>query len=393
MKQGTIEKIVNGGWGLVRSEEGVVFLNYAIPGEEVTYRIRERARGVLWGELIEVLKPSPKRETPPCPYFGQCGGCIFQHIDYTAQLQFKSAILKNDLERIGDYREPLPPVIPSPPYRNRVRARMKGVDDGRIGFIRKGTNIVLPIDHCLLFPDPVNRFLIKWNAIPEPPFFHQLDIFFNPDTEKIYVYLSHPPDEAASAILKQFSDIVFSWKGNEINSITKLNIDDSDYYVSPDVFFQVNPHQWENMLNAVKSHLKPAKTLIDLYCGVGFFIPLLQRFASNVIGIESYSFSIDLARKAFPGVEFHKMPAEKFDFPSADAIVLDPPRSGLSKHVMSELLDKKYKKLVYISCASATFSRDLKILLANGYRLHDLQVFDLFPQTAHLETISCFVRE
>jgi 23S rRNA (uracil1939-C5)-methyltransferase len=393
MKQGTIEKIVNGGWGLLRSEEGVVFLNYGIPGEEVKYRIKERARGVLWGELIEVLTPSPKRVVPPCPYFGECGGCIFQHIDYTAQLLFKLDILKNDLERIGNYKEPLAPIIPSPPYRNRVRARMKGFDDGRIGFIRKGTNTVLPIDHCLLFPEAVNRFLIKWNAIPEPPFFHQLDIFFNPDREKIYIYLSKPPDEAASAILQQFPDIAFSWKGNEKAGISKMTIKEKTYYVSPDVFFQVNPHQWENMLNTVQSHLKPAKKLIDLYCGVGFFIPLLQLYSSKVIGVESFPFSIDLARQAFPGAEFFAMPAEKFQFPAADTIVLDPPRSGLSKQVMSELIKRKYKKLIYISCSSAAFSRDLKLLLENGYRLDDLQIFDLFPQTAHLETIACFIEE
>ncbi|MCP5050683.1 MAG: class I SAM-dependent RNA methyltransferase [bacterium] len=393
MKQGTVEKIVNGGWGLIRSDDGVVFVNYAVPGEEVCYRIKDRARGILWGEVIEVLSPSIKRVTPPCPYFGQCGGCVFQHMDYSHQLSLKRDILKNDLERIGGFKTRLPKVIQSPPYNNRVRARMKGYDDGRIGFIRKGTNTVLPIDECLLFPEPVNQFLLQWNALPEPPFFHQLDIFFNPTGKKIYIYLSRPPGESVTTLLKkEFPGIVFSWKGNEEAGVSQLNINGQNYYVSPDVFFQVNPHQWENMLNTVDRYLEPSGTMIDLYCGVGFFIPLLRNHSGTVIGVENYGFSIQLARRTFPGVQFKNMPAEKFHFPPADVIITDPPRSGLSKQVMNRIIAGKTKKIIYVSCSSASFARDLNLLVENGYRLEDLTIFDLFPQTPHLETISLFTR-
>ena len=103
MKQGIVEKITNGGWGLVRSEEGVVFLNYVLPGEDVTYRIRDRARGILWGEVIEVLTLSIHRTEPPCPYYGRCGGCVFQHIADNHQLTIKKEILLDDLKRIGNY--------------------------------------------------------------------------------------------------------------------------------------------------------------------------------------------------------------------------------------------------------------------------------------------------
>jgi 23S rRNA (uracil1939-C5)-methyltransferase len=390
MRQGTVEKIVNGGWGLVRSDDGVVFLNWVIPGEEVIYRIRERARGVLWGELIEVLSPSIKRVIPPCPYFGQCGGCIFQHIDYSMQKTIKRSILQDDLERIGLYKTRLPEVIASPPYHNRVRARMKGSSDGRIGFIRKGTAVVLPIDNCLLFPDAVNRFLEQWNSLPEPPFFHQMDIFFNPDNKKIYIYLSQPPGGEVQKILKGFPGVVFSWKGSEETGVSTLTIRDGSYHVAPDVFFQVNPYHWEAMLDTVEDYLQPAHTMIDLYCGVGFFIPLLQKYAQQVIGVENYGFSVQLAQCSFPAVKFRKLAAEKYQFPAADGIVLDPPRSGLSKQVMKKVLAGQYKKIIYISCASAAFSRDLKVLLENGYRLEGLKIFDLFPQTSHLETIALF---
>lgn len=393
MKKGKIEQIVNGGWGLLRSDEGVVFVNYVIPGEEVSYRIKEQARGVLWGEVIEVLEPSSHRVKPPCPYFGKCGGCVFQHIDYNHQLTIKEEILGDDLRRIGGVDCRIKSLRQSPPYHNRIRARMKGYEDGRLGFIRKGTNDVLPIDRCLLFPDAINQFLEKWNSLDEPPFFYQLDIFFNPQSKNLYVYLSHPPKEPVKKILKSFPGVIFSWKGKEDNGVSPLTIRDSTYYVSPDAFFQVNPYQWENMLAAVESYLEDSPRMIDLYCGVGFFIPLLTARANEVIGVENYGFSVQLAQRAFPEVEFFKSPSEKFYFPEADTLLVDPPRSGLSRHVMKRIVSGNYKKLIYVSCSSATFSRDLKELLECGYQLKELKAFDLFPQTSHLETISCLVRE
>lgn len=391
-KTGIIEKITNGGWGLVRSDEGVVFLNYVLPGESVSYRIKERARGILWGELIDVLTPSEQRIEPPCPYFGRCGGCIFQHIDYSRQKEIKKKILFDDLKRIGHYTfEGTVDYYESPPYGYRIRARMKAQEgeDGKIGFIRKGTNTVIPIHRCLLFPDPVNRFLEKWNGMENPPFFYQMDIMMNRDTETVYIHLSHPPKEEKE-VLKTFPEITFSWKGNEDAAVSPLTIKEWTYLVSPTVFFQVNPFQWENMLDTVGSYLGSCETVIDLYSGVGFFLPLLKKAAGRVMGVESHGFSVTLAGRAFPGVDLLRIPVEKFKFIDADAVVVDPPRSGLSKHVIKGILEKKYKRVIYISCASAAFSRDLKILRENGYRLEALKLFDLFPQTSHLETISLF---
>jgi 23S rRNA (uracil1939-C5)-methyltransferase len=390
-KKGTVEKIINGGWGLVRSDEGVVFVNYVLPGENITYSIKEKAKGILWGHLEEVLTPSQYRVKPPCPYYGQCGGCVFQHIDFQYQETIKKEILMDDLKRIGNHHAPLPPIFQSPPFNNRTRARMKGQEDGKIGFIRKGTNTVLPIAHCLLFPDEINRFIRRWNALDNPPFFFELEILHNPDNNKVYVHLSHPPKDE-KLMLQHFPDVTFSWKGNEDAAVSQLKIKEATYRVSPAVFFQVNPHQWENMLNTVESYLHPCGTILDLYSGVGFFIPSLKQYAEQVIAVESFGFSSTLAKRQFdgPGIDLRKQPVEKFRFSDADIVVVDPPRSGLSKHVIQQILRKQYKDLVYISCSAATFSRDLKILRENNYHLDKINVFDLFPQTAHLETISHF---
>lgn len=399
MKQGVVEKIINGGWGLVRSDEGVVFLNYVLPGELVSYVIKEKANGILWGETREILSTSPHRVDPPCPYYGECGGCIFQHIDYSFQKEIKREILENDLSRIGHVSStevPVTDVIGSPPYNNRIRARMKAQPDGKIGFIRKGTNDVISINRCLLFPEAVNAFLLQWNSLPNPPFFHQMDILVNRDSGKVFINLSRSPKEekGEKSILKLFPDITFCWKGNEDAGVSRLNVKDWSYLISPSVFFQVNPFQWENMLDTVESHLHQCHTIIDLYSGVGFFIPLLRKYAGSVIGVENSPFSVTLGKRAFQsegaGIAFVKVAAENYSFPHSDMILVDPPRSGLDKKVINGILRNRYKRVIYISCSTATFSRDLNILRSNGYRVDSLKAFDLFPQTSHLESIGLF---
>lgn len=392
MKQGTVEKITNGGWGLVRSDEGVVFLNYVIPGEEIRYRIKDRAKGILWGETLDVITRSPHRVEAPCPYFGRCGGCVFQHMAFSYQESVKQGILRDDLNRIGGLDPEIPALVSSPPFHYRTRARLKGREDGKAGFIRKGTHTVLPIDRCLLFPPEINDFIMQWNRLPVTLFFHEMDVLWNAFEKKLYVHLSRPPGKAEETLSALFPGVTFSWKGNEDAAVSRLRIKEWEYLVSPAVFFQVNPHQWENMLDLVAAYLEPCETIMDLYSGVGFFVPLLKRYAENVVGVESGSFSVSLARRAFKddGISFFKTAAEKFRFPEADILVVDPPRSGLSKPVLRQVLKNRYQKIIYISCSSASFSRDLKILRENGWELLDLKPLDLFPQTAHLETIAAF---
>lgn len=369
-------------------------MNYAIPGEDVRYRIKDRAKGILWGELIEVLEESPHRVKAPCPYFGRCGGCVFQHMGHSFQESVKQDILRDDLQRIGGFDPDIPPLVPSPPFNNRSRARLKGREDGKVGFIRKGTNTVLPIDHCLLFPPEINDFITQWNRLPQPLFFIEMDVLWNPTQKELYVHLSRPPGKDMNALLTSFPGATFSWKGNEDAAVSRLKIKEWGYLVSPAVFFQVNPFQWENMLDTVASFMEPCDTVIDLYSGVGFFIPLLKGYANKVVGVESSGFSVTLAQRAFnqEGIVFFKTAAEKHRLPEADILVVDPPRSGLSKPVMQQVLKNRYKKIIYISCSSATFSRDLKVLRENGWELRALKPFDLFPQTAHLETIAAFSR-
>lgn len=388
MKKGIVEKIVNQGWGLVRSDEGIVLLNYVLPGEEVIYKIRNRAKGILWGKLIDVTKPSKYRIEPPCPYFGECGGCIFQHITYPYQIKIKENILINDLKRIGNINTETLKTFKSPEFQYRIRAKIKADENGKIGFVKKSTNQVIPIKNCLLFLGEINRFLKKWNSMKNTPFFNQFDILWNPTNKKLYVHITPPPSKNNISTLKYFPEIEFCWKSNEENGISKLRIKEFDYNISPAVFFQTNFYQFERMLNIVENYMSKFGISIDLYSGVGFFLHILQKYSEKTIGVESNRLASYIAQKTFPEVEFYKSTVEKFFFPDADLLVMDPPRSGLSLYVRKKIIEKRYNKIIYISCNSSTFTRDIKLLLEKGYMLKDLNLLDLFPQTSHFEMIS-----
>ncbi|MEN8153788.1 MAG: hypothetical protein ABFR75_07170 [Acidobacteriota bacterium] len=388
--EGKVEKIVNGGFGLVRSSEGVVFLKYVCPGEKVEYIIKEKAKGVTWGDVVKISEPFEKRITPECSYYGECGGCILSHMPYEEQIWIKKEILANDLKRIGGLDIKIDNIYSSKPLRYRIRAKLKGVENsGKIGFIRRGTNDVMEINSCKIVDKPINIFIKRWNKLIDPPFFHQVDIFFNKDNSTTYAHLSGIPEKKDIELFKSFKNTVFTWKGKERESESVLKIKNYKFIVSPGIFFQVNKFQWEKMFDIVEGMLEHSDVSLDLYTGSGFFIPLLQKYSKKVIGVENNKLSINLARKSFPGVLFERSPVEKYDFPvTVDQILIDPPRSGLPEKVRDQIVKLKIKNIIYVSCSTSTLARDLKYFKNNGYNIKEHNMVDQFPQTAHIETIT-----
>ncbi len=385
---GIVEKIVNGGFGLIRSEHGTVFLKYVIPGEEVVYRVKEKAKGILWGEVLKIKKHFPNRIIPKCPYYGECGGCILSHMKYDNQLRIKKGILTDDLRKIGNIDMDSINVIGSPEFSYRIRAKLKGLKNGKIGFIRRGTNDVMEIDSCMLVTPEMNNFINKWNSAEEMQFFHQIDLFFNSTEKKLYVHVTGEPDKDTVDKFSIFGDTDFSWKGNRETNNSVLRIGEYTYHVAPDNFFQVNKFQWENMLNKVDSWMETSDLSLDIYTGSGFFIPVLLKYSKRVIGIENSKISVKLAKRSFKNAEFVRSPVEKFLFNSADTIIVDPPRSGIPGITIEKIFKANPSTVIYISCSSATLARDLKKFVHNNFNIKEMVMLDLFPQTAHLETMT-----
>jgi 23S rRNA (uracil1939-C5)-methyltransferase len=348
-----ITDVAFGGKGVARTDGKAVFVPYVIDGESVRASITREHKKFLEADLETILTASPHRVEPPCSYFGRCGGCVYQHIEYEHQLALKWRQVKETLRRIGGLKEPpMRPFVPSPieyGYRNRITIH---VHDGVIGFFRRQSKKLLAIEHCPIARDEVNVKLAELRG-------------------------SDPHD------------------GNYT-----LRVSDG-----PRVFTQANDEVAAAMLDLVDRLLSTADgTLIDTYCGAGFFAKRLRARFERVIGIDWDQHAIAVAREDANENEFYvaadvetELSAANGPLQSADYLgrqlgsrrflIVDPPATGLSKVLVQALIEHPPTQLIYVSCNPATLARDLAAL-KKSFRIDSITPLDMFPQTTEVEVVA-----
>jgi len=440
-----IEKIVNGGHGLARRENGpIVLLRHVLPGELVTAGILAEKKGFAEAVASGILEASPHRVQPPCPNYGTCGGCDLQCCDYEQQLQIKKGILQDLLQHttqsaLHKAASLLTDPIASPQvlgYRQRLRLRID--ENGRPGFLRFHSHQCIPITKCLLARPELNSALQQLQDLP--PFHRivastgELELLFNPASSRV-VCLFHLSRKPRPADMKQAGVLVDSLpliekilfcgqdfltcgpdasneKDNEGEGLRLLlppfpGHTDKSISLSWEAggFCQVNLEQNIQLIQTVLDFCQAdlETTILDLFCGMGnFSIPLAMQ-AASLLGIEGQGSAIRSARKnsARAGLTttlFEKSPIHErcqtlaTEGRSFDCVVIDPPRQGvpgLARH----LATLTRKRLVYISCDPATLCRDLGELLHSGFTIKKLQPLDMFPQTHHIETVVLLEKE
>ncbi len=396
-----IDKPAAGGRMLARHEGQVVLVWGGIPGERVTARVERLGKGVLYAETVEVLEASPDRLDIGAIDW-RCGGNVFAHIAYERQRQLKGEILRDALGRIG--RLPLaaaPDVIGSPQQGYRMRARLHA-RGGRLGFYREGTHDLCDAGATgQLLPDTV-----AWIAAAEAILQRgRLD-----GVLAVEIAENIPADERATHVeLRQgVAPAAYAALTTERTSVTDvLHIKESDPSIAlrlrRDVhaFFQGNRFLLERLVHHVVA-LVPAGPVVDLYAGVGLFgLSLAATGAEEVTLVEGDPVSGgDLTGNAepfFDRVRVERRSVEAFLTMRSDSappatFIVDPPRTGMSRDAMREIVRASPVRLVYVSCDVATFARDTRTLLDAGYALDSLSGIDLFPNTAHVETIALFRR-
>ena len=391
-----------GGDAIGRLPDGrAVFVPFALPGERVRVRLVEEKRGHARAELLEVLEPAAGRIPPRCAHFTACGGCHYQHMDYPAQLAAKTAILKEQLERIGGLADiPIREAVASPQpwnYRNHVQFHL--TLDGKLGYQAPRSSTVIPIRECHLPEAPLNA-LWPQLEVEALPGLERVGLRLGAGEELMLVLESSQPgapeftvEEVALSAVQLGPGGALVLAGSEAIVVEVLG---RPFRVSAASFFQVNTAQAaamvEHLLQALP--LEPGMTVLDVYCGVGLFSAFLAPRVQRLVGIElspeaCEDFAVNL--DAFENVELYEAPAEQVlagvDF-HPDVIVVDPPRAGLGQATLDGLLRQEASHLAYISCDPATLARDAKRLVQGGYRLRQVTPFDLFPQTYHIESIS-----
>jgi 23S rRNA (uracil1939-C5)-methyltransferase len=423
----TVEKLVYGGDGLARlpaDEHGsgkALFVPFVLEGEKVEALLLEQKRSFARGRAESILQASSHRVEPPCPYFQRCGGCHYQHAAYEHQVRIKATILKENLRRIAKLEfEGNIMIHPSPPwnYRNRSRLAIRPSPAFALGYYKFGSHELLPVEHCPVSSTLINRALAAFwqmgRAGTVPAGVREIEFFANAEDTQLLIEASceagtssTPVREWAETALGALPEIagIVVFKSRESGAPgepkqmaasgareIRYNADKASYRVSAGAFFQVNRHLISELIEIVTAGYSGGVAL-DLYAGVGLFSTILcQRFA-QVIAVESSQTShADLVHNSPANAkavrattaDFLRSPSGKLQ---PDLVVVDPPRSGLGESVVQRLVGLGAHRMTYISCDPATVSRDLAGLLSAGYRIEQVHLIDLFPQTYHLESV------
>lgn len=357
-----------------------VFVFGGIPGEVVVAEVIRERRHYIAAQVVEVVKASPHRVQAPCPYFGRCTGCQWQHMAYEYQLEMKRHLVEDALMRVGDLKSVLvSPPLPSPQqYGYRNHARFTIGPQGRLGFVHRERRRFVDVDRCMLMDPWINDALAQLQGRCEET--TQLSVRYGPQSGSwlIQPALANNQVPLASG-QKHYQDVLGG----------------VPFRVAASSFFQVNIPQAEMMLELVRHALglNSHEVVVDAYAGVGTFAALLSLHAARVIAIEESASAIKDAREnlaRFPNVEIRggKTEAVLGEMEEAiDAVVLDPPRAGCQRKALDSLIKLAPARIAYVSCDPETLARDLKVLTAGPYRVESVQPVDMFPQTHHVECV------
>ena len=403
----TIERILPGGLGLAHADGQTVMVALAAPGDRVRVRV-DRVKGtVAFASIEEIISPSPARVEPPCPYFGRCGGCDFQQLNYEAQIAAKVEIVKDCLRRIGGI-ESIPEFLITPaPKHWHYRARAQWQYDSirkRLGYFESGSRHVCDVAECAVLVPELQQTLEELRR--------KMNDGLLPDEARYFRTVLGDDDVsvASDSVRPTRKDKHRVGKAADISR----TIRDETYHFNAESFFQTNVDLLPQLIDAALSHAV-GESAIELYCGVGLFtIPLARRFA-KVMAIEN-----DAAATLFLHANLTKAGVTNAEVASQDVgdwlehelklnegstaqfgkrrqvaalqtpvdfLLLDPPRTGAESRVINGILNLEPQRICYVSCDPATLARDLRKLLAGGYDLKGLAALDMFPQTHHVETV------
>ena len=365
----TIEKLIYGGAGLARTDQGVVFVHRTAPGDVVDVELVDRKKDYANARILKLVQPSQDRQTPSCPNYQTAGCCHWQHIQYEKQVEYKEAILRETLHRTGkiDWDKPIPRITGAD--RNyRLRASFH-VRDRRLGFVRERSSVIVPIDECSALVPQINDWI--------------------PEANKLIVNETEVHAVAGSTVASTLAPAV--------NPVVTVN--GFTFELHPEAFFQSNRFLLDVFMSEVLDQAgSNPKYVLDLYCGSGFFsIPLAKR-STEVIGIETNRAAVKQAKKNAKlndvgNAEFYEGNVEttlKEADIHPDLVLLNPPRTGCGKETAARIAELHAARVVYVSCNPSTFAREAAAFFSNGYTLERITLIDQFPNTYHIEMAAQF---
>lgn len=422
MMKGIIFDFDHKGRGITKLEEKIVFLDGGVIGDEIEYIVTKEKKNFYEGKIKKIIKKSKDRKTSPCPYSNRCGGCDFLEYDYDLSLHWKREKVRKDLKKLSQISDCEIEIAESPKkyhYRNNMQFQVK---NGKVGLFEKSSKEIVDIKNCLMQSENANKTLEIIRKFKNLDKLKRIGIRTNYKDEVMLILVSKEKINKIEKILGELIDTNVVSIYENINKRDKFHygeefsliygrevleekINGLKYNLSPKSFFQVNRLQTEKMYNYALELLEPKEKekIFDLYCGVGTISLEIARKGAEVVGVEIVEEAIEDARinaeKNNLKARFIKGASEDIiekleedEKLLAKKILLDPPRKGLDQSLAEYLKEKNYEKIVYISCNPTTQARDINILKEN-YKLEKIKAYDLFPNTAHVETVVLMSRK
>ncbi|OGC87691.1 MAG: 23S rRNA (uracil-5-)-methyltransferase RumA [candidate division Zixibacteria bacterium RBG_16_48_11] len=442
-----VESVAFGGQGVARHNGLVIFVQNALPGDQVRARVLKLKPNFIEAETVELTRASVFRTIPRCSHFGICGGCKWQNLDYAKQVEYKTQQVKETLEHLGGFAQP--PVLPAFPaeeiyfYRNKMEFSFSTDEQGglTLGLHRAGRfDQVFDLEACYLQSETSNQIIHRikefcrreklsvYDLNQHSGFLRFLVIKQAQNTGQILVNLVTTQGDGSRLVilaqqLREEFPAVKSVVRNINSKRAQIAIGEREellagqpyitekigpfqFRISANSFFQSNSRQAEKLYSLVVEYAQtqPKDEILDLYSGTGTISFFLAQSAGKVLGIESSYSTVEDARQnaqlngitncqficsqAKDYLALARVRKEKFD-----AVVVDPPRSGLHPEVVKNLVELASPRMVYVSCNPATLARDLKLLCEKVYQLEKVQPVDMFPHTFHIESVSLLTKK
>lgn len=408
-----INGISHDGQGVGRVEGLAVFVPGALPGETVDIEITQRKKNFARARLNTVLEASPQRVEAPCRYYWQCGGCDYQHASYQLQLELKTLVVEQSLQRVGKIDAPVNPCLPSPQmwrYRNKVTWHGRSAREGwRFGYYRSDAQDIIEVKDCLLISEAMqaisNSIGEQLQQLPQPLPELEITVRESSFDQKMMVIMSGIEQKLVLQLLEGQNHKDASWIHHQAGRCTVLTgepflrerLHNTSFEISPLAFFQVNHGQAEQIVKIITRWLEPQgnEEILDAYCGVGSLALPLARQVKKVMGIEAFKPAVKDAKanarlnglyntRFLAGLTEDVMPTLTNRFA---AVILDPPRSGCAPGVVQSVARLKIPRVIYVSCEPSTLARDLGLFKQAGYEIKKVQPMDMFPWTRHVETV------
>jgi 23S rRNA (uracil1939-C5)-methyltransferase len=369
-----VERIAAGGAGVASCEGKRVFIELTAPQDLVRCQTKKDHKTWAEAELLEILEESPKRVKPVCPFYGRCGGCTLQHLNYEAQIEAKTAIVRDAFSRIGGITLQEIRIRKSSPFEYRNRLQFHKTACNRAGFMERKSSRLVVLDDCPVADIGIRKALLD-GKIPPPPGKERYNVFSRQKT-----FLCEGAAE----------------KG-------RVSVLDKELAMDVGVFFQSNVAMLELLivdLMAEAGNADKTLPLADIFCGVGTFAAFLGVEFPEIDLVEENKSALALAHENIPqGKKANYYAMTDTDWSKTQKrerswgfMVLDPPRKGLSLTMVEFLARDRPEVAAYVSCDPATLARDSRFLLEAGYSLKDITLYDFYPQTAHIESLAVFRR-